>query len=372
MTFVDYIDALIERFGYYNPISHSDEQMMRDELLSKNICLSPPRTNKRPILWGHREFCLFIDSVEQQKLSMSITNEEDRDSLLHRCAKLFYHGHEVVISNIHSNEDGKFYELFFQYPGIERKNDKQNSIQSSRDPMTISEGDLLALLQHDRLYLSKYSFSKGMTIYFLENGRLKRQKYKSVGDDDRTGIDVEIGGKVFYEQCLRQMPEEISKKYLPNYNNFWSYMYRYCSDQTISEMETYFTEHKDKFKYTPGIPLYANEKITSISQPDIIRYTDNPNKKSFDKIRIEIYVISMCRDELIRYYKENKKTLLRFAYEKIGANKKFQKYGVPLQFLKLYSVGIGSASNLVFDFEIKTLASDKSDDLSVRKEESNE
>lgn len=236
----------------------------------------------------------------------------------------------------------------------------------------MSETEMLELLQANRLYVAESSASNWLVVYFFENGHLKREKYKCVNDDGRTGINVEIGGKLFYNKCRKKIPKDIPKRRIPNYQNFWSRVYKYCRNMTIQEIEQYFDEHIDQFIYEPVEPSpYKNEKITKIAAPNIIRYQDNPNKNTFDKIRVEVFLTSMNREELIAYFKANKKKLLRFVYDKIESNKSYQKYGIPVQFLELYSVGIGSASTLVFDFELKTIPDNNSDDT-VEKQSDND
>ena len=101
--------------------------------------------------------------------------------------------------------------------------------------------------------------------------------------------------------------------------------------------------------------------ITKISTPSIERRTGNKNKRTFDFIRIQAYFCNYvnCGE----YLKDNKKLVIKRVIEKIRDSKRFQNFGVPVNFLRLTSAVITTEHSIEFVFELKELEfKDEGDD----------
>lgn len=92
--------------------------------------------------------------------------------------------------------------------------------------------------------------------------------------------------------------------------------------------------------------------IAKIESPSIERETDNLNKKTFDFVRIRI-LLSDLQVDTKEEVKRNFEEILMRAIQKIQRNKAFQKYGVPVNFLKVTKVTLTQQKVLEILFELK-------------------
>lgn len=74
--------------------------------------------------------------------------------------------------------------------------------------------------------------------------------------------------------------------------------------------------------------------ITKIDRPTMERDTDNLNTKTFDFIRVHMYTLAYGENP-IDIIKKYRKDILTMALDRIEETKRFQRYGVPINFLKL-------------------------------------
>ena len=82
-------------------------------------------------------------------------------------------------------------------------------------------------------------------------------------------------------------------------------------------------------------PSGLDRFITKIDRPLICRYTDNTNKDTFDYIDVDCYIIKSLGNYTKSYIKEHNKDICKLVLDKINNSKAYQKYGVPINFLKL-------------------------------------
>lgn len=99
----------------------------------------------------------------------------------------------------------------------------------------------------------------------------------------------------------------------------------------------------------------AYRVLTKVNAPIIERYRDNPNKKSFDLVRIFLGVKSVHTHPYWReFIHTHQRDIAAIALNKIAASKRFAKYGVPVSFLRLTSMTLTAQSELELIFELKT------------------
>lgn len=94
-----------------------------------------------------------------------------------------------------------------------------------------------------------------------------------------------------------------------------------------------------------------NEFILTVNRPKFRREVGNKNTKTFDFIDIEMVVRST--DATKEKVKANKDEIFKKAIEKLETSKRFQKYGVPVNFLKMYQFVVRKDGTLIISFCMK-------------------
>lgn len=98
--------------------------------------------------------------------------------------------------------------------------------------------------------------------------------------------------------------------------------------------------------------------VTSINRPKFERMPGNKDKDTFDQIRIHLGLVGKqtisSRNEILR---RNQKTLAEIAIAKIKDSKSFQRYGIPVNFLKLDHMTITQQDELELLFVLKDISS---------------
>lgn len=74
--------------------------------------------------------------------------------------------------------------------------------------------------------------------------------------------------------------------------------------------------------------------ITKIDRPTMERDVDNHNTKTFDFIRMHMYILTYETDPM-NIIKTYKKDILMMALDRIEQTRSFKRYGIPINFLKL-------------------------------------
>lgn len=101
----------------------------------------------------------------------------------------------------------------------------------------------------------------------------------------------------------------------------------------------------------------AMRAITSIKRPSFERMPGNKNDRTFDQIRIRLGIVGKDtmpnRNEQL---KRNQRTLARIALAKIRDTKSFQRYGIPMNFLRLDHMTITCQDELELVFVLKDIS----------------
>lgn len=95
--------------------------------------------------------------------------------------------------------------------------------------------------------------------------------------------------------------------------------------------------------------------ILGISDKDIIigRGPENYNEKTFDYINVYVLICSEWNNRE-QYIKDNLKEIAKRAVKKLKESKKFKKFGVTINFLKISKVQF-TKNTIIFTFELKDL-----------------
>lgn len=106
----------------------------------------------------------------------------------------------------------------------------------------------------------------------------------------------------------------------------------------------------------PREPSPTDQLVQGISPPVFEREPENENTATFDRIRISVglprYHFSSweaLRDEVKKHQRE----IYRLVLDKIESDRRFLRYGVPINFLKLSDVTLLRNYSLEFIFELK-------------------
>ena len=96
--------------------------------------------------------------------------------------------------------------------------------------------------------------------------------------------------------------------------------------------------------------------VLNINKPVIERDVDNPNKNTFDFVRVYLSIPTKeSYPDRHGFIQNNMKQFVLLALERIKNEKSFQKYGVPVNILKLEHMVITQQSELMMLFCVKTI-----------------
>lgn len=109
-------------------------------------------------------------------------------------------------------------------------------------------------------------------------------------------------------------------------------------------------------------PLEIDQFITRISNPDIRCSFDNPNKNTFDFIDIEVFFLTTIDKKIAKnFIKKHLSRIFNKVLQVLRSSKKYEKYDVPINFLKCsYKVDFASSS-IHFLFSLKELPEQNKD-----------
>lgn len=140
---------------------------------------------------------------------------------------------------------------------------------------------------------------------------------------------------------------------------FRSLMTHVASENAKGEHITYdelihyiLHEMKDKdFLQRKYLTFAYTDYVLTVNRPKFRREVGNKNTKTFDFIDIEMVVRSTdaTKEKVIA----NKDEIFKKAIEKLENNKSFHKYGVPINFLKMYQFIVRKDGTLIISFCIK-------------------
>lgn len=164
------------------------------------------------------------------------------------------------------------------------------------------------------------------------------------------------------ENCLfaHSFPEEVysnidydDEKYvLADYRIFWIRAGKHCNGKKLSEIKEYMVKHPEVVLVKKPSRKNNTDFIISVHNPIFQRYTGNEENNTFDIIRIEMFVRSYPGDMLQRC-KDHRKEILDSAINKLRGSKSYRKFGVPINFLKLYDMVLTKDNCVIISFCLK-------------------
>ena len=104
-------------------------------------------------------------------------------------------------------------------------------------------------------------------------------------------------------------------------------------------------------RFNPNMSI--NDFIIKVKNPCIERELGNNNKNTFDFITLEMLTPLKFYGDRKKYIKDHLKEIYKIAMDKISNYKYYQKYDVPVNYLKLTNLTISCENTLVFKFGIK-------------------
>lgn len=121
----------------------------------------------------------------------------------------------------------------------------------------------------------------------------------------------------------------------------------------------YITETVDKHRFCRVRRIQGPymDFVLSVDRPRFRRDVDNKNRNTFDFIDIDMVIRSS--DASKEKVKANKEEIFKKALSKLESSKSFQKYGVPINFLKMYQFVVHRDGSLTISFCIKELRENK-------------
>lgn len=119
---------------------------------------------------------------------------------------------------------------------------------------------------------------------------------------------------------------------------------------TLDTLEHYFkTVHLESRKKPEGLQRF----ITKINNPMFYRIPENPNPNTFDYIVVFVNTVKDWNEYKKDYIKKHIGEINSLVLEKIETNNQFQKYGIPLSFLKLSNITLTNDCTIKYVFELK-------------------
>ena len=158
--------------------------------------------------------------------------------------------------------------------------------------------------------------------------------------------------------------------YIPKlWNTNTNHLKSVVSQLNVGDSFDYFC---NLIPYSKPNPQRIDRFITKISKPDIYRSADNTNNNTFDFIGIEVFFLSTIDKKTAKNYTEKHIfEIFNKVKQILISSKNFEKYGVPINFLKCsYKIDYNTSS-IHFLFSLKELAEHNKDDKDKDKDSNN-
>lgn len=153
-----------------------------------------------------------------------------------------------------------------------------------------------------------------------------------------------------YNQAIQNFNE--SRKFC-NSNIFYTRIAKKEKRYTLKEAIYYLKLNQSEFRFKERSKEELSDPIISISVPDITRKFDNKDPNTFDFVAIEILLRSnLGIDNMEAYVKQNLEIFNNRALQKIAEDKKYKGFNVPVEYLKLYSIGTHMKSSIRMMYEL--------------------
>lgn len=157
----------------------------------------------------------------------------------------------------------------------------------------------------------------------------------------------------FPEEVYESISFDENKYVLADHRIFWIRVGKYCNGKTLDEIREYLIAHPQLLLTKKPCRKNDTNLVISVHKPIIQRYTGNDNENTFDIVRLEI--ILREQDNMMKQCIEHKKEILDAAVNKLKSSKSFRKYGVPVNFLKVYDMVLTKDHCIILSLCLKEL-----------------
>ncbi len=184
--------------------------------------------------------------------------------------------------------------------------------------------------------------------------------------EDSNGIQKNDFSDLTGKLVINSMQHIYSKKYYDlahsmnypkkfcNYDHFYSRIAKMDKKLSVGEAFEYFKKNPEEFVIRYRSRSDMKDPVISVTTPDITRKQGNDNKDTFDFVSVELLLRSdLGINDMRVYIRENIRMLNEKALEKISKSKTYQKYDVPISYLKLYSVANHTTTLVRLMYELK-------------------
>lgn len=173
--------------------------------------------------------------------------------------------------------------------------------------------------------------------------------------NESTDKIVFIGHGYHYQYLYEKVANPLigaSKRY--SATKFYEKMASEHDSISIQDALEYLKMHPDEFTKKEREKLDPNDPVVSVAHLDITRRTGNTDKKTFDFVSVEILLRSDLNiPDMREYVRKNLQGLNQRALNKIASAKRYQSFGVPVDYLTLYSIGIHVQSTIRMMYELR-------------------
>lgn len=212
--------------------------------------------------------------------------------------------------------------------------------------------------KNSRDYRNKILRKNGHKVYFFNNNK----EWMCLSEDEALLADISmpyiwlIQGKDISYHVVNIRHEQLLLEEVGTEN-----IALIC--KAIAKLEKGDSIERLKEFCNGGVKLKEKSKmqnegiIAKINDPEFRCKPENPDKKStFDYIIVDIALLTTWEGDKKAYIEENKKKLTQKVLEKIKENKKFLKYNVPINYLKVAKITLyNNRNNVQYILELKTL-----------------
>lgn len=132
--------------------------------------------------------------------------------------------------------------------------------------------------------------------------------------------------------------------------------YKILSDKFLNEYDNWSEDriHPDKKSVIPTPNPDAYDVLTKINRPAFERTPENKKKNTFDRIRITMGIKSKeSMPGRTDFIKSQKREIVKIALLKIEQHPYFERYGVPIQYIKPVSMTVTRTNEIEIIFELK-------------------
>ena len=163
------------------------------------------------------------------------------------------------------------------------------------------------------------------------------------GDESKTVAFAKCGFPVFVGKSIEEFVNGSLRHYVYNHwiNSF---------DDLLNRIMNYIPDHS--FVCKPETAKWKpSEFVLTVNRPVFRRADGNKKRNTFDFIDIEMVIRSTDVDK--KKVIENKQEIYKKAISKLMSSKQFEKYGVPISFLKMYQFVLRKDGTLLISFCLK-------------------